>query len=157
MVRRISQYALLLAMVIVVGCSKGEEGSEGEQASAAKEPDYIAVQHILIGFQGSVPGKNITRSKEEAQKLAEDLFARAKAGEDFGELVKQYTDDSYPGIYKMANRGVAGDAASGVYPREQMVAAFGDVGFPLQVGEVGLASYDPQKSFYGWHIIKRVE
>jgi parvulin-like peptidyl-prolyl isomerase len=44
-----------------------------------------------------------------------------------------------------------------VFPRDKMVGAFGDVGFPLQVGEIGLAEYDPQKSKYGWHIIKRIE
>jgi parvulin-like peptidyl-prolyl isomerase len=38
-----------------------------------------------------------------------------------------------------------------------MVAAFGDVGFQLEVGEVGMAVYDPVKSKYGWHIIKRLK
>ena len=38
-----------------------------------------------------------------------------------------------------------------------MVAAFGDVGFKLDVGEVGMAPYDPAKSKYGWHIIKRLK
>ncbi|MFT5049926.1 MAG: peptidyl-prolyl cis-trans isomerase B (cyclophilin B) [Chlamydiales bacterium] len=41
--------------------------------------------------------------------------------------------------------------------REQMVPAFGDVGFLLEVGEVGLAPFDPAKSPYGWHVIKRLE
>src|SRR5512144_2309583 len=36
----------------------------------AKEPDHIKVQHILIGFTGSVPGKNISRNVEEARALA---------------------------------------------------------------------------------------
>ena len=34
---------------------------------------------------------------------------------------------------------------------------FGDVGFELEVGEIGMADYDPEKSQYGWHIIKRLE
>lgn len=38
-----------------------------------------------------------------------------------------------------------------------MVGAFGNVGFPLKVGEVGLAEYDPTESKYGWHIIKRLK
>jgi len=31
------------------------------------------------------------------------------------------------------------------------------VSFSLPAGGVGLAVYDPQKSKYGWHIIKRIE
>jgi parvulin-like peptidyl-prolyl isomerase len=38
-----------------------------------------------------------------------------------------------------------------------MVPAFGDAGFPLKVGEIGMASYDSTKSPYGWHIVKRLK
>ena len=44
-----------------------------------------------------------------------------------------------------------------IFPRSRMVGAFGDVGFPLEVGEIGLANYDPDTSKYGWHIIKRIK
>jgi hypothetical protein len=124
-------------------------------AAGAKEADHITIQHVLIGFAGSVPGKNITRTQDEAKKLAEEILARAKQGESFDELVKKYTDDSAPGIYSMANNGVA--PAAGEYPRSRMVPAFGDAGFPLQVGEIGMASYDKDKSPFGWHIVKRVK
>jgi hypothetical protein len=120
-----------------------------------KEPQYATVQHVLIGFKGSVRGKNIIRTKEEGQALAEDILKRAKAGEDFAALVREYTDDSFPGIYKMSNHGVS--APPGGYARGGMVPAFGDVGFPLEVGGIGMASYDSTKSPFGWHIIKRTE
>jgi len=42
-------------------------------------------------------------------------------------------------------------------PRGNMAAAFGDVGFKLKVGEVGLAEPDPEKSPFGFHIIKRLK
>jgi len=124
-------------------------------AAGTKEPDHITIQHVLIGFTGSVPGKNITRTQEEAKKLAEEILARAKQGENFDELVKKYTDDSAPGIYSMANNGVA--PAAGEYPRSRMVPAFGDAGFPLQVGEIGMATYEKAKSPFGWHIVKRLK
>src|SRR5262245_58410917 len=124
-------------------------------AEASKQPDHITIQHVLIGFAGSVPGKTITRTQDEAKALAEDILARAKKGENFDELVKKYTDDSAPGIYSMANNGVA--PAAGEYPRSRMVPAFGNAGFPLQVGEIGMASYDDAKSPYGWHIVKRLK
>jgi parvulin-like peptidyl-prolyl isomerase len=37
-----------------------------------------------------------------------------------------------------------------------MVAAFGDVGFRLAVGAVGMADFHPRASPYGFHLIKRV-
>ena len=123
--------------------------------AAGKEPDHITIQHVLIGFKGSLPGKNITRTQDVAKKLAEEILARAKKGEDFDGLVKQYTDDSAPGIYSMSNNGVA--PAEGEYARGRMVPAFGDAGFPLKVGEIGMASYDAAKSPYGWHIVKRLK
>ncbi|MBP1659734.1 MAG: prsA [Candidatus Aminicenantes bacterium] len=127
--------------------------SSGIQDKA--EPEHITVQHILIAFKGSLPDPKVTRSQADAETLALKIFERAKAGEDFDAMVKTYTNDAYPGIYKMSNRDVA--PGSGEFPRTRMVKAFGDVGFGLEVGGVGLAVYDPGTSKYGWHIIKRLE
>lgn len=118
-------------------------------------PQHVQVQHILIGFAGSVPGKAITRSKEEAKTLAYQVLERARKGEDFDELVRKYTDDSPPGIYGMAGAGVA--PAAGEYARSGMVPAFGNVGFAISPGNIGMADYDPAASPFGWHIIKRLK
>ncbi len=120
-----------------------------------KEPEHIRVQHILIGFKGSVPGKTITRTPEEARTLAYSLVDSAKTGVSYDDLVKRHTDDSPPGIYGMSNRGVA--TAGSEFARDRMVPAFGNVGFKLAVGEIGVADYDPKTSPYGYHVIKRVE
>jgi peptidyl-prolyl cis-trans isomerase D len=125
---------------------------------AQAEPERVTVQHILIAFKGSLPGDTkVTRSREDAEKLALQVFERAKAGEDFAAMVKMYTNDSYPGIYKMTNKGVTPDRSKQEYSRTGMVKAFGDVGFSLEVGGIGLAVYDPGTSKFGWHIIKRLE
>ncbi len=63
---------------------------------ANTEPEHIKVQHILIGFKGSVSGKPIIRSQEEARALAYELLEQAKAGTDFDQLVRKHTDDSPP-------------------------------------------------------------
>ena len=126
-------------------------------ACAKKAPERIAVQHILIAFQGSIPDAKVTRTRAEAETLAKELFDRAKKGEDFDALVKGYTDDQHPGIYRMTNFDVTPDASKEEYSRSGMVRAFGDVGFSLGVGGIGLAAYDPKTSKYGWHIIKRLE
>ena len=121
----------------------------------AVEPEHVQVQHILIGFAGSIPGKGITRTKEEAKKLAYEILEKARSGEDFDALVRQYTEDSPPGIYGMSGKGVS--PGQGEYPRDQMVPAFGNVGFAISPGNIGIADYDPQTSPYGWHIIKRLK
>lgn len=131
----------------------------GENNAPSNEPKFITVQHILIGFAGSVPGKPIERTKEEAEALAKQILEQARMpGAEFGQLVSKHTDDQYPGIYQMANNHVKpNEIPTGYMARNKLVPAFGDVGFPLQVNEVGLAAYHPGKSPYGWHIIKRVE
>ena len=121
----------------------------------AVEPEHIQVQHILIGFQGSIPGKGITRTKDQGKELAYQVLERARKGEDFDELVRQYTDDSPPGIYGMSGKGLT--PAEGEYSRDRMVPAFGDVGFAISPGNIGIADFDPAASPYGWHIIKRLK
>ena len=138
------------------------ENVAGEKVDASKktieaEPAYITVQHCLIAFRGTLPDKPITRSKEEAKELAVQLLEKLRAGADFEEIIRDNTDDSPPGIYKMANYGSLADRRSEIFGRAEMVAAFGDTGFPLQVGEFGLAEYDPKTSPFGWHIVKRIK
>lgn len=116
------------------------------------EPERIEIQHVLISFAGT--GTRARRSQADAAELAATTLARANAGEDFDALVRELTDDSPPGIYRLSNNGVS--PASGEYPRGRMVAAFGNVGFGLGVGEIGVADFDPRTSPYGWHIIKRL-
>ncbi|HKQ61103.1 MAG TPA: peptidylprolyl isomerase [Candidatus Polarisedimenticolaceae bacterium] len=125
------------------------------EAKRAEEPPRVTVQHILIGFKRSVRGKELDRTKPEAQALADELLKRAQAGEDFDALVKQYTDDRYPGIYVLTNTGAP--ISSNTMRRDSMVPAFGDVAFSLKVGEIGLARFSGATSPYGWHIIKRLE
>lgn len=115
----------------------------------------VEVQHILIAHRDAgIPG--VSRSLAEAEKLAEEVWGKAVAGGDFGALVKAHTNDAAPGIYGMVLNG-AGDQNKNLYPRRGMVAAFGDTGWRLAVGEIGVAPFDRQKSPYGWHIIKRLK
>ena len=122
-------------------------------------PAHIVVQHILIGFKGSVPGKEIERTKEQAKQLAYEILASARKGDNFDELVKKWTDDSPPGIYGMSNLGVPPNKAADPpeYPRSGMVPAFGNVGFAMMPGNIGIADWDAKDSPYGWHIIKRLK
>ncbi len=152
-----SRFTLLaLALVFAAGCGDASAPPKPPTPPPAgpAEPERITVQHILISFAGT--RTKATRSKAEAEKLAGEVMDRVKKGEDFDGLVKQFTDDSHPGIYSMCNHGQT-PYLPGETPRRRMVAAFGDVGFKLGVGEVGMAPHDPVSSPFGWHLIKRLK
>ena len=128
--------------------------AEKKKKKKNKNPDVVTVQHVLISFKGK-SSKPVERTKKQAEDLAWEIFDRAEAGEDFDALVKEYTDDSHPGIYTMVNRGVP--QKPGTSKREGMAASFGDVSFKLDVGETGMARFHSELSPFGWHIIKRIE
>ncbi|MEM7455557.1 MAG: peptidylprolyl isomerase [Planctomycetota bacterium] len=134
------------------------------------QPGYITVQHCLIGFVGT--GVNSSLTHDEAKELASDILNRARNGEDFEAMIFEHTDDALPeagdpaagkpGVYQMANYDLPGDMlpdrnSDKIFRRDGMVAAFGDVGFTLEVGEYGMSEYDLAKSPYGYHIIKRIK
>lgn len=124
-------------------------------AKAELKVDEIQVQHLLIAHnRAGIPG--VTRSVEEAEQLTAEIWQKVKEGADFDALVKEHTNDSHPGIYGMTMRG-PGDRNQNVFPRNGMVPAFGNVGWRLNVGEVGVAAYNQQTSPYGWHIVKRTK
>jgi hypothetical protein len=152
---------MLMLLVSAAGCSD-------DDPSGSATPDRVQVQHVLIGFlkapapgqsvgQSTIPGRMITRSKDEAEALAGNILAEAMAGAPFDTLVKIYTEDSFPGIYGISNFGVSANSSDNEYPRESLIPAFGDVSFGLSVGGISLAEYDPIQSPYGWHIIKRLK
>lgn len=155
----------IFAILLVAGCSEPKETAQKNTPQESKpmdsaeqprkEPKYITVQHCLIAFKGTLPDKPVTRTREEAKALAEQILEKVKAGENFLDLIKAHTDDSPPGIYKMANRGIP--PTRDFYSRDGMVGAFGDVGFSLEVGGVGLADFNQQSSPYGYHVIKRLD
>ncbi len=74
---------------------------------------------------------------------AKDVLDKVKAGGDFGDLAKQYSEDS-----SAANGGDLG-----FLPKGQTVPEFETAMFALQPGQVS----DLVKTKYGYHIIKVIE
>jgi len=161
---------LLLLFATLFACGKKDESKtqavaqkqQADQQTAEEvevlpngEPAHITVQHILIAFKGAPRIRGVERSKEQAQQLAYEVMMEARLGADFTELMRKYSSDTGPGIYSLANDGV--DKYNGEFSRRDMVPAFGDTGFSLEVGEIKVAAYDPMKSPFGWHIIKRLK
>jgi hypothetical protein len=141
------------ALALLVSACGGEEKAP---TTPRKEPDRVLVDHILIGVTNpKLAGVN--RTPEEARKLAYDLLKRLEGGADWAALKGEYSADPPPGgPYALANRGVAPETDE--HPRSGMVSAFGDVGFGLEVGGIGIADYTPGSKAcpYGFHIIKRL-
>ena len=143
--------AFVILAALGLGCGGAEP--KPEPKPERPEPDHILVAHVLIAFQGT--GTKATRSRAAAEKLAGEVLAKAKKGDDFNKLIRDFSDDSGEGVYGLANHRVS--PVDPEYERRKMVPAFGDVGFKLEVGGLGMSPYDPQKSPYGWHIIKRLK
>ncbi|MDZ4803905.1 MAG: peptidylprolyl isomerase [Candidatus Eisenbacteria bacterium] len=155
---------LILLLLAPAGCSD-DDGSDS--MGPPMMPERIQVQHVLIGFlkepapgqsegHSTIPGRMITRSKDAARALADRLLLEARAGASFDTLVMNHSEDEFPGIYGISNFGVSPNQSDNEYPREALVPGFGDVGFNLPVGGIDVAEYEPVKSPYGWHVIKRL-
>ncbi len=141
--------------------AKSEKADVKLTASIArKEPDVVTIQHCLIGFKGA--GRSAaTRTKDEAIKLAESIASRGKAGDDFGAMVKEHTEDpgskanDPPGSYTLTNTGAA--EVKGATSRGGMVVGFGSLAFALEIGEVAIVPYDVKLSPFGYHVMKRIK
>ncbi len=174
MLQKLGLLCVLSILLIFVGCGAKDEtvsetagspettgspetmAASSSAATTTPVPEKITVQHILIGFKGTMQGKDVTRSEDEARQLAQEVFEMAKTSGDLCALVKEYTDDAYPGIYAIVMNEKDANPDMQIYLRTSMVPSFGDVAFSLEAGEIGLAQYYPKKSKFGWHIIKRL-
>lgn len=108
------------------------------------EPTEITVRHVLVMYQGSMRApESVTRTKEEAKALAEDVLAKAQAGEDFSELAKEFSD----GPTKVRG-GLLSPFGKGV-----MAPPFEEAAFALKKGAIS----GVVETGFGFHVIKRVE
>jgi parvulin-like peptidyl-prolyl isomerase len=108
-----------------------------EEISAVYEQDKTATsRHILFLTEGKTE-----EEKADILKRMEDLLARARSGEDFASLAKEYTEDpgskETGGLYENFGRGY-------------MVKAFEDAAFSVPIGEIS----DVVETEYGYHIIQ---
>jgi len=109
-----------------------------------EQPEMVRASHILLSTRDQSTGVELGPDKKEAKhKLAEELLKRARAGEDFAKLAKDYSED--PG-----SKDKGGEYK---FPRGQMVPEFESAAFSLGTNQVS----DIVTTQFGYHIIKLSE
>ncbi len=104
-----------------------------------EKPEQVRASHVLIKMDPAA-----TEEEKAAVKAkAEEVLAKAKAGDDFAALAKEYSED--PG-----SKDKGGEYTFG---RGKMVKPFEDTAFALEVGAVS----DLVETQFGYHIIKLSE
>jgi len=106
-----------------------------QHQSEYRLPDRVTAQHILFKTQEKKP-EEIAAIRQKAR----DVLERAKKGEDFESLAKQFSEDT-----SAANGGDLGS-----FTRGQMVPEFEQVAFSLTPGAIS----DLVQTQFGIHIIK---
>ena len=109
-----------------------------------EQPEMVRASHILLGTLDPETQKALPDDQKAAKrKLAEDLLKRARAGEDFAKLAKQYSDDP----------GSKDNGGEYQFPRGKMVPEFEAAAFSLKTNEVS----EIVTTQFGYHIIKLSE
>jgi peptidyl-prolyl cis-trans isomerase C len=115
-----------------------------ENAEQMTRPETVRASHILISTRNQVSNEEFDDAKKkEKRQLAEKVLERARKGEDFAALVKQYSDD--PG-----SRDKGGEYT---FTRGQMVPEFEKAAFALQTNQIS----DVVTTKFGYHVIKVYE
>lgn len=104
------------------------------------DADLLTCQHILILMRQDAT----EQQQQEAKQRIDSIYQCVLAGEDFGELATNFSQD--PGSAK--NGGKLPKFGKGT-----MIPEFQDAAYALQPGEIS----EPVKTAAGWHIIKMIE
>ena len=103
------------------------------------ESGKVRVKHILILVEKGASEK----IRKEKNKQIKEILAELKAGKDFAEAAKEYSED--------ISASMGGDV--GFVVRGQMVPEFEKAAYRLKEGEIS----DVVETEYGYHIIKAEE
>ncbi|MFQ5561055.1 MAG: peptidylprolyl isomerase, partial [Nitrospinota bacterium] len=110
-----------------------------ENLDKFKEPDKVRILEILLKVPPGSPPKDWEKSKEKANWL----IKRARAGDPFRSLAREFSDDSY------AEKG--GDM--GLLKVTSLMGELSAVVSKMKVGDVA----GPVYSIYGHHVVKLID
>jgi peptidyl-prolyl cis-trans isomerase C len=111
-----------------------------------QEPEAVRVSHILFSTQDMVTGYSIPQERRmEKKRLADKVLARAREGEDFAALVKEFSDDA-------PSKDNGGDYTL-FRSSNPTVPEFEAAAFSLRDNQIS----DVVASRFGYHLIKLKE
>lgn len=113
---------------------KGEEVKDADLKKFYNDKYYKA-KHILIPFEAT------EETEKAGEEFAKEVLKRAKDGEDFDALMKEYSKDP----------GSESNPDGYVFTEGEMVTEFYDCTAGLDENAIGMC-----ESTYGYHIIKRL-
>lgn len=121
--------------------NKSKYVTSDEALAQYADGEKVSAKHVLIQFEYTdANGNKATRTDAEALAVANEVKAKADAGDDFNALMKQYNEDP-------------GEPDEGyTFGKGEMVAEFESASFALGIGQIS----QPVKTVYGYHVIKRV-
>ncbi len=121
-----------------------------EKGQAVKNKKEVNVEHILISYKDAADKNGIqgvTRTEEEAKKLANELKSKIKTQADFEKIAKEQSDDA-------GSKVNGGKLDSPVNESASYVQEFKDAALKLNAaGEMS----EPTKSAFGFHIIRAID
>lgn len=108
-----------------------------------EQPEMVRAAHVLF-MTKTEDGKELPEETVKTKRAsAEKVLERARKGEDFGALAKEFSDD----------RGSKENGGEYTFPRGQMVPEFEKIAFSQEPGTVS----DLVTTVFGFHIIKTIE
>ena len=115
-----------------------------ENPARFEQPEMVRASHILLMTTDPKTNAELTDSQKAAKrKELEGILKRARAGEDFAALAKEYSED--PG-----SKDKGGEYK---FPKGQMMPEFEAAAFSLNTNQIS----DIVTTKYGYHIIKLSE
>jgi hypothetical protein len=129
-----------LEQIITGDCPRPDEDPSACPQAPAKSPAKVVVEHILIGYKGSLTRRRDNRAEAAARSLAIDLTHRARRkGANFGALRTAHSDDPSEGAYT-------------VTPGSVLEPSFMRRALGLSPGNVAAV-----RSRFGYHVMRRRE
>ena len=137
--RRRIQYVLVTPKAFAQAVSDTDaEAYYKEHRTEFERPQRLKASHILV----RVPPTGGSEAENKSKAKVEEAIRRAKAGEDFGKIAKELSEDT-------ATAPQGGDL--GFVGKGEMVPQFEEAVFALKKGEV---SPQPVRTPFGYHAIK---
>jgi peptidyl-prolyl cis-trans isomerase C len=104
-------------------------------------PEMVRASHILLGTRDPKTGAELTDEQKAAKrKKLEEILKRAREGENFANLAKEFSEDP-------SSKDKGGEYT---FPRGQMVPEFEGAAFSLNTNQIS----EIITTSYGYHIIK---